>query len=137
MDVEEDFVLSLQTLFNATVDIEAPVESKDSMGAILRTWTVRNRRVPCRIVPLSGTELIEWNRETVQATHKLYAFPIRGLTEAMRVNYGGRLFNIVLKRDAHEQGRFIILHLLERKTAENQPAGVTPGGGYGIGGYGA
>lgn len=106
--------MSLQTLFNTLADIERVTLENDGMGGQRETWAVVFTDVACRIQPVRGLEAVLWNKETVTTTHHLYCLPI-DITEADRVSFDSRIFDIEVVRDIDEQGRLLVLDLKEHQ----------------------
>jgi SPP1 family predicted phage head-tail adaptor len=77
-----------------SIVIEAPGEGQDSFGQLTEVWTTYHT---CRasIEPLRGREYFEAQKI---GGEQQVRFRIRyrdGITSKMRINYNGRIFNIV------------------------------------------
>ena len=72
--------------------------------------------VPCRLQPYSGRELFTAGKTTVFASHRLFmAVPSIAVTEADKVRFGSRDFEISLIKNYDEQNLYYRLELLEIK----------------------
>jgi len=72
--------------------------------------------VPCRLQPYSGRELFTAGKTTVFASHRLFmAVPAVAITEADKVRFGSRNFEISLIKDWDEAGLYYRLDLLKIK----------------------
>ena len=70
--------------------------------------------VPCRLQPYSGRELFTAGKTTVFASHRLFmAVPAVAITEADKVRFGSRDFEISLIKDWDEAGLYYRLDLLK------------------------
>lgn len=104
--------MSLETLFDKTVDFERAALEDDGMGGQREIWNIVFAGVACAIQPVRGLEAVLWNRETATTTHHLYCKPLV-ITAADRVNFGGRIFDIKVIRDVDEANRLLVLDLKE------------------------
>lgn len=72
--------------------------------------------IPVRLQPYSGRELFTAGKTTVFASHRLFmAMPAVAITEADKVRFGSRDFEISLIKDWDEAGLYYRLDLLEIK----------------------
>lgn len=130
-DLKSDADILLSDLAPTTVNIEQLTLLPDGEGGSKKAWTLKHEDVDCRLRPVSATESVIWNKETVTVSHILYCKPL-DLSEVDRVVLGSRSFNITFVEDVDELGVLYRLRLFERK-------GETPetgGAGYGESGYG-
>jgi len=73
--------------------IEQPTETTDSQGGFTTTWATLHT-IWAAINPVKNWEnAISLQNET-RTTHKITIRYVSGLTNKMRVNFGGRYFNI-------------------------------------------
>lgn len=99
-----------------TVTFQAPVESQDSTGGVVKTWSDVIRDVPACVWPKSATAQYVGS-DGVLVTHKVYTEPIEGyvVNEAYRIVYEGRVFSISGFRDPGERGEFWVFDAYEAK----------------------
>lgn len=86
-------------------------------GATAKIASIKSlASVPCRLQPYSGKELFTAGKTTVFASHRLFmAVPTVAITEADKVRFGSRDFEISLIKDWNEAGLYYRLDLLEIK----------------------
>ena len=79
-----------------TVDIEQQSTTRDSHGQPVTTWTAYKSNIRVAIEPLRGREFFAAEQYNSDVTTRIRArkSDVSGVTAAMRVNFGGRLFNI-------------------------------------------
>ena len=79
-----------------TVDIEQQSTTRDSHGQPVTTWTTVKNNIKVAIEPLRANEFFAAQQYNSEVTTRIRAFQndVTGVTAAMRVNFGGRLFNI-------------------------------------------
>jgi SPP1 family predicted phage head-tail adaptor len=96
------------------VTIEARVAAQSTIGQPNGAWTSQFSAWAA-IEPLSGRELIAAAAAQSEVTHRVTLRYREGkaVTSAMRVNYGGRLFNIHAVRIPEEDKRAWILDCTE------------------------
>jgi len=77
------------------VDIEEPAHAQDSQtGEMVTTWTTFAASIPASIEPLSAREFIQAAATQSQVTARITIRYLPGVTAAMRVKQGDRLYNI-------------------------------------------
>ena len=64
--------MSLESLFDQTVDIEREVTTVDSKGKRAKTWSKVVSQLPCAIQALNSTEQIEHLKAGRQTTARMY-----------------------------------------------------------------
>ena len=79
--------------FRHWVDIQAPTDVQDSAGEITRTWATI-ARVPAGIEPLSAREFIAAQAQQSKVTARVVLRPVDGLSAAMRIVIGSKIYNI-------------------------------------------
>ena len=76
-----------------TIIIEANTPTKNGFGEDVDSWgtfaTVR-----AQIVPINGKEYFSAGQEQASVSHKIKLRYLAGITQAMRINYEGRYFDI-------------------------------------------
>ena len=79
-----------------TVDIEQQATTRDTHGQPVTTWTVVKNDISVAIEPLRANEFFAAQQYNSEVTTRIRAFQndVSGVTAAMRVNFGGRYFNI-------------------------------------------
>ena len=79
-----------------------------SSGASWATWITG---VKARIQPISGDERLLFAQVNQQVTHHFYIEPISGsdVTQAHRILYDSRNFNIKIVRNIDEQDKFLTI----------------------------
>jgi SPP1 family predicted phage head-tail adaptor len=95
------------------VVIEQPGTARDDYGERPITWLPVATRWAC-ITPLTGREL--WNAQQVQpdVTHNVSLRYMRGITPKMRINYGGRILQILSVITVDENATELRLVCMER-----------------------
>jgi SPP1 family predicted phage head-tail adaptor len=95
------------------VEIQYPVETQDTNGALLLSWS-KFAQVKCRIDPYGGGE--KWSDAALQTTN-LFKFKMRycdGITTKMRIQYDNRTFDIKNVENVMERNLIHIITCLER-----------------------
>ena len=64
--------MSIRSLCNTTATVVKATRTNDTHGGFVLTSDVVYSGVPCRIQPLSGREQIQYRRENVNVTTKMY-----------------------------------------------------------------
>ena len=101
---DADFQIG-ETITGGTLEATAKIDRIKSLAS-----------VPCRLQPYSGRELFTAGKTTVFASHRLFmAVPSVAITEADKVRFGSRDFEISLIKDWDEADRYYRLDLLEVK----------------------
>jgi SPP1 family predicted phage head-tail adaptor len=79
-----------------TVDVEQQATTRDSHGQPSTTWTTVKSAIRVAIEPLRANEFFAAQQYNSEVTTRIRAFQgdASGVTAAMRVNFGGRYFNI-------------------------------------------
>ncbi len=90
-------------------------EARDGRGELTPTWGAFASNLPAAVVPLRGREFFEAHQENRELTHKIILRYLSGVTAKMRVNYGGRYFDIVSPPiNVDEKNRELNLMCVER-----------------------
>lgn len=90
------------------VKIQQRGTTQDSFGQQITTWT-DVAEVWASIEPMSGRELMAAAAVQSETTHTVVIRYRPGIVPAMRINYGGRLFNIGAVIDENERHRMLTL----------------------------
>ena len=79
-----------------TVNIEQRATTSDTHGQTTNTWAVLSSSIRVAIEPLRGREFFAAEQYSSDVTTRIRASKsdVTGVTAAMRVNFGGRLFDI-------------------------------------------
>ena len=80
-----------------SVTIERPDGKEDDFGSSANTFEAWKKRVPVSIVSVSGGEAFRGLKVDATTTHAVTMRWIDGLTTAMRLNWDGRILNILQK----------------------------------------
>ena len=94
------------------VTIQQRSATQDEYGQPLNSWTDVTT-VCAAIEPMSGRELLAAQAVNSEVSHNVTIRYIPGITAAMRLNYGGRLFNIHSVLDENERHRMLTLQCSE------------------------
>lgn len=76
------------------INIEALTTTTDAYGGDVTTWSATLANLPASYEPLNGKEFFAADRINSKTVARFRIRYVAGITSAMRVNYGGRLFNI-------------------------------------------
>jgi len=76
------------------VTIQQRTTTLDTYGGQSTAWTDFAKNVPCSISPLNGRELMAAQAVNSEVSHTISMRYLAGLTAAMRILYGTRVFNI-------------------------------------------
>ena len=85
------------------VDIESVTESQTASGQVTRSWSLFEP-VWANIGRVSGNEYVQGETQIAEATHKIECRYLAGVTPKMRVNFNGRIFNILSVANVDERG---------------------------------
>lgn len=96
------------------ITIETPVDTQSASGAVQQSWQTFHR-CTAKIDPAGGTETEYTDATLGQEPTKVTIRYARGVTSKMRVNYEGRLLNIVAVNDWLERRIWMILICSEKK----------------------
>ena len=95
-----------------SIDIESAAATENSLGEDVETWsTFATARA--QIIPINGKEYFSANQEQSSVTHKITMRYLAGVNTKMRVNYGGRIFNIEAVINFQERNREIQIMAVE------------------------
>ena len=94
------------------IDIQEPIETKNSFGEIESTWQTFVIAY-ASIVPISGKEYFSSSRLNSEVTHKLEIRYTQNILPKMRVSYGERVFNIESVINIREERKTIQLMCIE------------------------
>lgn len=97
------------------ITIEQLEGSLDSYGEEAMTW-VTFASVRASVRPVSGREYFAARQEQSEVTHKVRFRYVSGVTPDMRINYGGRYFDIAFINDIFERHREIEIMATEQAT---------------------
>lgn len=76
------------------IDIETLTNTPDEFGGEAGAWSAFASNVPASYEPLTGKEFFAAKQENSQVQARFRIRYQAGIVPAMRVNFGGRLFNI-------------------------------------------
>lgn len=88
--------------------IEQRATTQDTFGEQVQTWTTF-ASAWAAIDPLSGREMLAAQAFNQEVTHSIEIRYISGVNARMRINYGGRLFNINAVLNENERNRKLVL----------------------------
>ncbi len=95
------------------VTIEQPVRTSDGMGGHTVAWE-EYTRAWCSISPVKAWEKYQAMKMESPITHKIEMRYQRGITSAMRINFGGRIFGIKEVINENEEGFFLLITAIEK-----------------------
>jgi SPP1 family predicted phage head-tail adaptor len=107
--------MSLIAQLRHRLTLEAPDETPDGAGGVVRSWTALGE-IWAAIEPLSAGESIVADKRVGRLTHRIVIRHRADLTLNHRFRLGTRTFAIRSLRDAEERGR-----LLECLVEEERP----------------
>lgn len=87
-----------------SITIQQLSTARDDYGGVVETWA-DFATVNASVQPLSGRELIAAQAAQSESRVKMSMRYIPGVTEAMRVSYGGKVYNITAVIDVDERHR--------------------------------
>ena len=92
-----------------TITIEKNTPTRDDAGGEVNAWTT-HAKARARVEPMTGREYVGSEQLTDSTTHKFTLRYVAGVTPAMRISWGSRLFDIqsVINRDERNQVLFIM-----------------------------
>jgi len=98
------------------VDIKYEDATVGTGGQLTKTWKMRYKGVPARIVAQRGqTEAIEFDRQTVFADYDMYIEYRSGILLTDRVVFEARTFQVVKVDNWDEAKRYLRISLVEVK----------------------
>jgi SPP1 family predicted phage head-tail adaptor len=102
----------MKGLFNNTFTPQTVTRTTDSVGGYTEAWT-DGTAFRGRMRPLSNSERTSSDKVTVFATHRLYCDASVTLTEADRVTFDSRTFEVRAVRNPSESNHHLEIDLLE------------------------
>lgn len=108
--------MAVSDIYDETVDIESVVRTGDGFGTWTEVWSPEIEDLECHIWTLSGDEIDEYSKKQVEATHGLQCAvqSAPAITEAMRVNWNGKLLDITFMQEVFYKSPYMRLALLEK-----------------------
>lgn len=94
--------------FSHMVTIQKPVETKNSLGEVIKTWGMFSL-VWAAVEPIRGREYFDAETHQGEVSVRILIRYLSGVTEKMRVSYDGRLYNIESVIDKRENHRVLEL----------------------------
>lgn len=76
------------------ITIEELTNAQDTLGGEAGTWSDFAANIPASYEPLTGKEFVAAEQENAQAQARFRIRYLAGVSPAMRINFGGRLFKI-------------------------------------------
>lgn len=98
---------------NHKVVIEQRVETKNTLGEDITTWT-EYKTTWAKVSPLSGKEYLSNNEFQSVITGRVSMRYLSGVTVDMRINWDNRIFNIKSIINTDERNRELILMVEEQ-----------------------
>lgn len=86
--------------------IEQPTESNDAEGQAIKSWSTYAQGY-VGIEPLRGRAFVEAQQINSQTTVRVIMRGLTGVTDKMRVSWGGKLYNILWLVNVDERAREI------------------------------
>jgi SPP1 family predicted phage head-tail adaptor len=93
---------------NKLATVQTYTNASDGMGGFITTWA-NDGTVWCDIMPLSGSQRLEYGNLTTDVSHKVEARYNVNLSEQKRLSYGGRNFTLKAVINKGEDGDFMEL----------------------------
>lgn len=108
--------MACSDIYDEAVDIESVARLSDGMGGWTEVWSAEIEDLPCHVWALSGREIDEYAKRQVTANYGLQCDPQNAplILEAMRVNFGGRIFDITFIQEIFYKDPYMALALLEK-----------------------
>ena len=97
-------------LYNIKVDVIRITKIKEGGLGSSESESVLHRNLPCRISWSSGSEKIQFNKDTYYRDGKLFCNVV-DITVEDRIRFNGVIYEIVDVEDPHNMGRFLKLQL--------------------------
>ena len=97
---------------NRQVVVEQRSTTRGTMGEEIDSWTTY-KKVWCKVLPGRGQEAAIARRETGRLETKFWCRYFAGLHQKMRLNMGGRYFNILSIANLDERNRFLEVTAVE------------------------
>jgi len=107
--------MSFSGLLDSTISIKRPSKVVDDIGGEgSTTYAVLYTNVPCRFETLTRKlEVIAYNKDAVYPDYYVYLEHRSGIKEGDRIYLGSREFEIKLIEDWSEQGKYLMLAVVE------------------------
>lgn len=96
-----------------SITLEQRPATTDSYGEQTLSWSTVMSGIPAKVSPLSGRELMASGAIASEITHRVVMRYLAGVTEEMRVNFGGRYFAIKAILDEEERNEKLTLMCAE------------------------
>lgn len=106
--------MSIEQLYNATVDVIRITKVADGLGGQTETETTLHSNLLCRINWTKGDERAMFGKTTVQVDAKLYCSVV-DITPRDRIIYNGVYYNLVKVSDVDNMGRFLTIEMEKRE----------------------
>ena len=109
--------MSVRSLANITVLVQSRAVTSDTLGSGgTDTFSTKFANYRCRIQPLSGDETIEFDKETVRITHRMYSdFREGTLVENDRIVFNSENYDVRLVRNMDNMDRHFQIDLEQVK----------------------
>lgn len=107
------FGMSDPGMLNRRLVLEAPVESADGAGGVVRSFETM-ATLWVSVTPVSAARQIEAARLGARVTHRLHLRFSSDITTRHRFRDGARLYRIVALRDRDGRQRFLEIEAEER-----------------------
>ncbi len=102
--------MSLQDLYNVTVDVIRITKTSDSMGGWTDTDVIHINDLPCRINWSKGFEKVQFNKDTHYRDAKLYCAVV-DITTHDRIVYDSKTYEIVSVSNVDNMNRFLTIEM--------------------------
>lgn len=93
---------------NKLATVQTYTNASDGMGGFITTWA-NDGTVWVDIMPLSGSQRLEYGNLTTDISHKITARYSANLTEQKRLNYAGQTFTLKAVINKGEDSDFLEL----------------------------
>ena len=107
--------MSINNLFNITVDVSRATVTNDDYGAQAKAWATVFEGLPGRLQRKKATEQVSFDRQTVWSDFNFYTEPSAPIENADRIVYDSRTFEVKGNDNANQIDLFMKVDLLEIK----------------------
>lgn len=95
-----------------SVAFERSVKTPDGAGGFNRTWETA-ATVRAMVTPLSGNERWQSQRVEANTTHRIFIRYRSDINTELRVNFGGRIMQVVAVLNIEERSKWLEIQAIE------------------------
>jgi len=107
--------MSIDNLYNITVNVQRPAMSQDDYGAAVKTYADLFTNIKARLQKKSGREIVFSDRDTIWSDYVLYCSPTVAIANQDRIEYDSRYFLVRGTDNANQMDHHKRVDLLEIK----------------------